>query len=208
MRKYSTVCRNNQNSEQGKSMTNCILSIFSPYGSFHHASPYPVSAPLPPPPTIPSPSASPRTHESKSNRDYHGRRISPNSEKSANSESSEKPIAVVSVNASKGFRIRCLINMCSFCRAHHHQAVSGNRQHIQHPKVIRRAAIVHHANVTVIGKSHGRKIDSLISFQHFDEKRHSKRFHSCSFLQTKPKQNANAITFIHNPKTLIVTVAM
>ncbi|XP_031629272.1 autism susceptibility gene 2 protein homolog isoform X3 [Contarinia nasturtii] len=67
--------------------------LYAPYGSFHHASPYPVSAPIPPP-TISSPSASPRTIDSKSSRDYpHVRRISPNSEKSVNSENSEKPVA-------------------------------------------------------------------------------------------------------------------
>ncbi|XP_055297379.1 autism susceptibility gene 2 protein homolog isoform X11 [Sitodiplosis mosellana] len=67
--------------------------LYAPYGSFHHPSSYPVTAPIPPP-TIPSPSASPRTVDTKPSRDYpHVRRISPNSDKSANSESSEKPAA-------------------------------------------------------------------------------------------------------------------
>lgn len=74
-----------------------IFVNFRPYGSFHHASPYPVTAPMPPS-TIPSPAASPRTVESKSSRDYRhvDRRISPNSEKSANSESMEKSMQPVS----------------------------------------------------------------------------------------------------------------
>lgn len=79
--------------------------ISRPYGSFHHPSSYPVSAPIPPP-TIPSPSASPRTVESKSNRDYsHARRISPNSEKLANLESSEKSSAPVSEASIENFSI-------------------------------------------------------------------------------------------------------
>lgn len=79
------------------SIMNCIF--YRPYGSFHHASPYAVSAPIPPP-TIPSPSASPRTVDTKPGRDYpHVRRISPNSEKSMNSENSEKPVAPVSVTS-------------------------------------------------------------------------------------------------------------
>lgn len=74
-----------------------FASIHRPYGNFHHASPYPVSLPIPPP-TISSPSASPRTVDSKSSRDYsHLRRISPNSEKSANSENTEKSVVPVSL---------------------------------------------------------------------------------------------------------------
>lgn len=77
-----------------------------PYGNFHHPSAYPVTAPIPPP-TIPSPSASPRTVDTKPNRDYtHVRRISPNSDKSANSENSEKPAAPVSLNSFQWELIR------------------------------------------------------------------------------------------------------